>query len=59
MKNKDLIAILESLTSDAEIAVEVYDIATGACVAKTCDIGYTLGENNEMKLQVAVETATA
>ena len=59
MKNKDLIAILESLTPNAEITVEVYENATGASVAETCDIGYTLSENNEMKLQVAVETATA
>ena len=59
MKNKDLIAILESLTPNAEITVEEYEIDTGACVADTCDIGYTLSENNEMKLQGAVETATA
>lgn len=59
MKNKDLIAVLESLSPDAEMTVEVYDIATGCCIAETCDIGYALGENNEMKLQVAVETATA
>ena len=59
MTNKDLIAILESLTPDAEITVEVYDIVTPTCINKTSDIGYTLGENNEMKLQVAVETATA
>lgn len=59
MKNKDLIAILEALSPETEIAVEVYDIVTGCGIAETYDIGYTLGENREMKLQVAVETATA
>ncbi len=58
MKNKDLITILESLSPDAEIVVEVNDIRTGNHLADTCDIGFTLTENRELKLQIAVETAT-
>lgn len=58
MKNKDLIAILEKLSPDAEIVVEVSEIGTGNHIADTCDIGFTLTENSELKLQVAVETAT-
>ena len=58
MKNKDLIAILENLSPDAEIIVEVSDIATGNHLAETYDIGFTLTENGELKLQVAVEMAT-
>ncbi len=58
MKNKDLITILESLSPDAEIVVEVNDILTGNHLADTSDIGFTLTENRELKLQIAVETAT-
>ena len=58
MKNKDLITILESLSPDAEIVVEVNDILTGNHLADTYDIGFTFTENRELKLQVAVETAT-
>ena len=58
MKNKDLIANLENLSPDAEIIVEVSDIAPGNHLAETYDIGFTLTENGELKLQVAVEMAT-
>ena len=58
MKNKDLITILESLSPDAEIVVEVSNIVTGNHIADTYDIGFTLTENRELKLQVAVEMAT-
>ena len=58
MKNKDLIAILENLSPDAEIIVEVSDILTSNHIADTYDVGFTLTENGELKLQVAVETAT-
>ena len=58
MKNKDLIAILENLSPDAEIIVEVSDILTSNHIADTYDVGFTLIENGELKLQVAVETAT-
>lgn len=58
MRNKDLIAILESLSPDAEIVVEVNDILTGKHIADTYDVGFTLTENRELKLQIAVETAT-
>lgn len=58
MKNKDLIAILENLSPDAEIIVEVSDILTSNHIASTYDVGFTLTENRELKLQVAVETAT-
>ena len=58
MRNKELIAILESLSPDAEIFVGVSDIATGNHLAETYDIGFTLTENRELKLQIAVETAT-
>jgi len=58
MKNKDLITILESLSPDEEILVGVSDIATGNHLAETYDVGFTLTENGELKLQVAVETAT-
>ena len=57
MKNKDLISLLESLSPDAEIVVEVNDILTGNHLADTYDIGFTLTENRELKLQVAVEMA--
>ena len=57
MRNKELIAILESLSPDAEIVVEVNDILTGNHIADTYDIGFTLTENRELKLQVAVEMA--
>ena len=58
MKNKDLIAILESLSPDAEVLVEVNDIATGNHLVDTYDVGFTLSENCELKLQVAVEMAS-
>ena len=58
MKNKDLIAILENLSPDAEIIVEVSDILTSNHIADTYDVGFTLTENGELKLQVAVEMAT-
>ena len=58
MKNKDLVTVLESLSPGAEIVVEVNDILTGNHIADTYDIGFTLTENRELKLQVAVETAT-
>ena len=59
MKNKDLIAVLEGLSPEAEIVVEVSDILTGNHIADTYDIGFALTENRELKLQIAVETATA
>ena len=58
MKNKDLISLLENLSPEAEIVVEVNDIRTGNHIANTYDIGFTLTENRELKLQVAVEMAT-
>ena len=58
MKNKDLISLLVSLSPEAEIIVGVSDILTGNHLADTCDIGFTLTENRELKLQVAVEMAT-
>lgn len=58
MKNKDLISALESLSPEAEIVVNVSDIRTGNHIADTYDIGFALTENGELKLQVAVETAT-
>ena len=58
MKNKNLIAILENLSPDAEIVVEVNDILTGNHIADTYDVGFTLTENRKLKLQVAVEMAT-
>ena len=57
MKNKDLISLLENLSPEAEIVVEVNDIRTGNHIANTYDIGFTLTENRELKLQVAVEMA--
>ena len=58
MKNKDLISLLENLSPEAEIVVEVNDIRTGNHIANTYDIGFTLTENRELKLQIAVEMAT-
>lgn len=58
MKNKDLIAILENLSPEAEIIVEVSDILTSNHIADTYDVGFTLTDYRELKLQVAVETAT-
>ena len=58
MRNKELISILESLSPDTEILVGVSDIASGNHLAETYDIGFTLTENGELKLQVAVEIAT-
>ena len=58
MRNKELIAILESLSPDAEIVVEVNDILTGNHIADTYDGGFALEENRDLKLQVAVEMAT-
>ena len=57
MRNKELIAILESLSPDAEIVVEVNDALTGNHIADTYGVGFTLTENRELKLQIAVETA--
>ena len=58
MKNKDLISLLVSLSPEAEIVVGVSDIFTGNHIAETYDVGFTLTENGELKLQVAVEMAT-
>ena len=58
MRNKDLIAILENLSPDEEILVEVNDILTDNHIADTYDVGFTLTEYGELKLQVAVEMAT-
>ena len=58
MKNKELIAILESLSTDEEIVIEVSDITTGNLITNIYDVGFTLTDNRELKLQVAVETAT-
>ena len=58
MRNKDLISLLEGLPPEAEIVVGVSDILTGNHIADTYDIGFTLTENRELKLQVAVEMAT-
>ena len=58
MKNKDLISLLERLSPEAEIVVEVNDILTGNHLADTYDVSFTLTENRELKLQVAVEMAT-
>jgi len=58
MKNKDLIAILENLSPDAEVAIEVKDIVTGNHIADTYDIGFTVTEDRGLKLHIAVETAT-
>lgn len=58
MRNKDLIELLESLSPDDEIMVEVNDILTGNHIADTYDVGFTLTEYRELKLQVAVEKVT-
>lgn len=58
MKNKDLISLLENLSPEAEIVVEVSDILTGSHITDTCDISFSLTENSELKLQIAVEMAT-
>lgn len=58
MKNKDLISLLEGLSPEAEIVVEVNDILTGNHLADTYDVSFALTENKELKLQVAVEMAT-
>ena len=58
MKNKDLISLLEGLSPEAEIVVEVSNILTGNHIADTYDVGFTLTEKRELKLQVAVEMAT-
>ena len=58
MKNKDLISLLEGLSPEAEIVVEVSNILTGNHIADTYDVSFTLTENRELKLQVAVEMAT-
>lgn len=55
MKNKDLIAVLKNLSPDAEIIIEVNDIATGNHISDTYDASFALTENEELKLQVAVE----
>lgn len=55
MKNKELIAILESLSPDAEIAIEVSNITTGKHIADTYDIGFDLTQSRELKLQVSIE----
>ena len=55
MKNKDLISLLESLSPEAEIIVGVSNILTGNHIADTYDVGFTLTENGELKLQIAVE----
>ena len=58
MKNPELIAILESLSPDEESVIEVSDITTGNLITNIYDVGFTLTDNRELKLQVAVETAT-
>ena len=58
MKNKNLISLLEGLSPEAEVVVGVSDILTGNHIADTYDVGFTLIENRELKLQVAVEMAT-
>ena len=58
MKNKELISLLEGLPPEAEIVVGVSDILTGNHIADTYDVGFTLTENKELKLQIAVEMAT-
>ena len=58
MKNKDLISLLEGLSPEAEIVVGVSNILTGNHIADTYDVSFTLKENRELKLQVAVEMAT-
>lgn len=58
MRNKDLISLLEGLPPEAEIVVGVSDILTGNHITDTYDVGFTLTENRELKLQVAVEMAT-
>jgi len=58
MKNKDLISLLEGLSPEAEIVVEVSNILTGNHIADTYDVSFTLTEKRELKLQVAVEMAT-
>ena len=57
MKNKNLISLLEGLSPEAEVVVGVSDILTGNHIADTYDVGFTLIENRELKLQVAVEMA--
>ena len=58
MKNKELSSLLESLSPEAEIVVEVKDILTGNHIANTYDIGFVLTKNGELKLQVAIEMTT-
>ena len=58
MRNKDLISLLEGLPPEAEIVVGVSNILTGIHIADTYDVSFTLTENRELKLQVAVEMAT-
>lgn len=55
MKNKDLITILENISPNAEIVVEVSDITTGNLLADIYDVDYMLNENGELKLIVAIE----
>ena len=57
MKNKDLISLLETLSPEAEIVVEVSNILTGNHLARTYDIGYDLTQRGELELQIAVEMA--
>lgn len=59
MKNKDLIAILERLSPEAEIIVAVSDISTGHHLSDTYDVGYALNSKGELRLKVAVETDNA
>lgn len=58
MKNRDLIDLLKTLSPNGEISIEIVDCSTGNHIASTYDVGFTLTENRELKLQVAVETAT-
>lgn len=57
MKNKDLIAILEELSPDGEIAIDVTDIVSGV-VSTTFDIGCALDDFGTLHLTVATEGVT-
>ena len=46
---------MKNLSPDAEVIIEVNDIATGNHISDTYDVSFALTENEELKLQVAVE----
>ena len=53
MKNKELLSILETLSPDAELSVEVKDVATGKHLVETYDISFSLSEDGRLRLIIA------